>query len=175
MASHHPQLGVTPGLMIVFNGKSKLRTENNKTDYTLRKHLFILFFLFTCFSFCHAQTTTSETEQQLENLTDADQTETEDDSYLQQMQHYLKNPININSATVDELRDLKIISDLQIDNLIVYRRLFGNLISVYELQAVPSWDLNTIKRILPLITVANALLFKEEFSTRFRGGEHSFW
>ena len=148
--------------------------QNNKTDYTLKKYFYILVFLFACSSFCHAQTTTSETEQQLENLTDADQTETEDDSYLQQMQHYLKNPININSATADELRDLKIISDLQIDNLIAYRRLFGNLISVYELQAVPSWDLGTIKKILPLITVNNTVLLKDEFGKRFRDGEHSF-
>ena len=66
------------------------------------------------------ETTTSSVEQQLENLTDADQSETEDDSYLQQMQQFLKNPININTASSDELRELKIISDLQIDNLIAY-------------------------------------------------------
>ncbi len=120
------------------------------------------------------ETTTSSVEQQLENLTDADQLETEDDSYLQQMQQFIKNPININNATADELRELKIISDLQIDNLIAYRRLFGKLISIYELQAVPSWDLFTIKRILPLIIVTNSVLIKDEFSKRLKDGEYSF-
>jgi hypothetical protein len=116
----------------------------------------------------------STTEQQLENLTDADQSETEDDSYLQQMQQFLKNPININTATPDELRELKIISDLQIDNLISYRNLFGKFISIYELQAVPSWDLNTIRKIVLLITIANSVSFAEDIKTRFKGGDHSF-
>ncbi len=120
------------------------------------------------------ETTTSNVEQQLENLTDADQSETEDDSYLQQMQQFIKNPVNINNATADELRELKIISDLQIDNLITYRRLFGRLISIYELQAVPSWDLFTIKKILPLITVNNSVVIKDEFSKRLKDGEYSF-
>jgi len=34
-------------------------------------------------------------EQQLENLTDADQSETEDDSYLQQLEQFRKNPVNL--------------------------------------------------------------------------------
>ena len=116
----------------------------------------------------------STTEQQLENLTDADQSETEDDSYLQQMQQFIKNPINLNTANADDLRELKIISDLQIDNFIAYRNLFGRFISVYELQAVPSWDLNTIRKLLPLVTIANSVSFREDFKNRFTGGDHSF-
>jgi hypothetical protein len=139
--------------------------------------LYTGFLLFTIhhslFSTAQETPATSNIEQQLENLTDIDQSETEDDSYLQQMQHFLKNPLNINTATADELRELKIISDLQIDNLISYRNLFGKLISVYELQAVPSWDLTTIKKILPLITVSNAVPLSEEFRKRFTAGEHS--
>jgi hypothetical protein len=110
----------------------------------------------------------------LENLTDVDQSETEDDSYLQQLQQFLKNPVNINTATTDELKELKIISDLQIDNLVRYRRLFGPLISVYELQAVPSWDAATIRKLLPLITTSNVLTAAEDIRKRLRGGEHSF-
>lgn len=118
--------------------------------------------------------TTSNTEQQLENLTDIDQSETEDDSYLQQLQQFLKNPININTATEDELKELKIISDLQIDNLIRYRRLFGPLVSVFELQAVPSWDAATIRKVLPLVTAANVLSATEDFRKRLKSGEHIF-
>ena len=38
------------------------------------------------------------TEQQLENLTDADQAETEDDSYIMQLQYFKKHPLNLNEA-----------------------------------------------------------------------------
>jgi hypothetical protein len=47
------------------------------------------------------------TEQQLENLTDADQGETEDDTYLQELEQFRRNPINLNNADADELKQLK--------------------------------------------------------------------
>lgn len=113
------------------------------------------------------------TEQQLENQTDADQGETEDDSYLQELEQFRKNPINLNTADADELKQLRIVTDLQIASLIAYRNLFGRLINIYELQAVPSWDVNTIRKILPFITTATPILLVEEFKKRFSGGEHS--
>lgn len=121
----------------------------------------------------YAQEIPVNTEQQLENLTDADQAETEDDSYLQQLEYFRKNPLNLNTADVNELRDLRILTDLQIENLISYRRLFGKLISIYELQAVPAWDINTIKKLLPFITVTADVTLTEQLSSRFKDGEHS--
>ena len=53
------------------------------------------------------------TEQQLENQTDADQAETEDDSYLQELEQFRKNPINLNTADADELKQLRIVTDCQ--------------------------------------------------------------
>ncbi len=113
------------------------------------------------------------TEQQLENQTDADQGETEDDSYLLDLVQFRKNPINLNVADADELKQLRILSGLQIANLITYRNLFGNLLNIYELQAVPSWDVNTIRKLLPFITTATSVSLKEEAGKRFRDGEHS--
>ncbi|MEO7982552.1 MAG: helix-hairpin-helix domain-containing protein, partial [Bacteroidota bacterium] len=113
------------------------------------------------------------TEQQLENQTDADQGETEDDSYLQELEQFRRNPININSAEAEELKQLRIVTDLQIANLISYRNLFGKLISIYELQAVPSWDVNTIRKLLPFVTAATPLSLAEEAGHRFRDGDHS--
>ncbi|HET9744910.1 MAG TPA: helix-hairpin-helix domain-containing protein, partial [Chitinophagaceae bacterium] len=134
----------------------------------------IILFLFTihhppCMMYSQE---TPVTEQQLENLTDADQTETEDDSYLQQLEQFRKNPVNLNIADENDLRDLKILTDLQIANLISYRKLFGKFLSVYELQAIPSWDVYTIRRLLPYITVTESVNVKEILKTRFRGGEH---
>src|SRR6185436_15789563 len=116
---------------------------------------------------------TPATEQQLENLTDADQTETEDDSYLQQLEHFKKNPVNLNTADENDLHELKILTDLQIANFISYRKLFGKLISIYELQSVPSWDVYTIRKLLPFITLSEPVKIVDVFKTRFKGGEHS--
>ena len=114
------------------------------------------------------------TEQQLENLTDADQSETEDDSYLQQMEQFRKNPVNLNTADENELRELKVLSGLQIANLISYRKLLGKLVNIYELQAIPSWDVQTIRKILPFVTIAEQVRMVEVFRTRFRGGDNTF-
>jgi Helix-hairpin-helix motif len=113
------------------------------------------------------------TEQQLENLTDADQIETEDDNFLQELEQFRKTPVNINTAEADELKVLRFLTDLQIANLIAYRSLLGPLVSVYELQAVPGWDVSLLRKIIPFITVAAPLSLKEEAGKRFRGGEHS--
>jgi DNA uptake protein ComE-like DNA-binding protein len=115
------------------------------------------------YSFSYAQeTTVTTTEQQLENLTDNEQAETEDDSFLQQLEFYRKNPMNLNVADEYELKELKILSGLQISSLITYRKLFGNFISIYELQAIPAWDVSTIKKLLPFITVSRAVSVSED-------------
>jgi hypothetical protein len=141
------------------------------------KKFFIIFIVFSLgFSLLPfqgwGQDIPATTEQQLENQTDADQAETEDDSYLQDLEQFRKNPVNLNTADADELKRLRIITDLQIENLISYRNIFGKFISIYELQAVPAWDVSTIHRLLPFVTIAVPLSL-EEGERRFRDGEHS--
>lgn len=114
-----------------------------------------------------------EAEQQLENLTEANEAETEDDSWLQQMEQFRKRPLNLNAAQADELRELMILTDLQIQNFLAYRKLLGKLISVYELQAIPTWNLSIIKKLLPFITIANTDQVLESFMKRFKEGGHS--
>ncbi|MBI5856537.1 MAG: helix-hairpin-helix domain-containing protein [Sphingobacteriales bacterium] len=141
----------------------------------MRKTVSILFILFTIHysPFTFAQEIPVSTEQQLENQADADQGETEDDSYLQELEHFRKNPVNLNTADADELKQLRIITDLQIANLITYRNLFGRFLNIYELQAIPSWDVNMIRKLLPFITISASVSLSEELGKRFRDGEHS--
>lgn len=114
-----------------------------------------------------------EIEQQLENLTEANESETEDDTWLQQMEQFRKRPLNLNTAEPDELRDLKVLTDLQIATLLSYRKLLGRLISVYELQAIPAWDVTTIKKIIPFVVVNNNDQLLESVLKRFKDGDHS--
>ncbi len=136
----------------------------------------VLLFLFTLFYYpAFSQTTeTSSTEQQIENITEGNEdVETEDDSYLQQMQQLLKNPVNLNTATETELKELKILTQLQIQNFISYRNLMGGLISVYELQAVPGWGIDVIQKLRPFITVNTSSTLIENINNRLKTGEHS--
>ena len=100
------------------------------------RKLFLLSVFLTIHVMLFAQVTelpATGTEQQLENITENNaDAETEDDSYLQEMMQYQKNPINLNTADGSFLRDLKILSALQVENLLAYRRVLGKFVSIYE-------------------------------------------
>lgn len=76
---------------------------------------------------------------------------------FERLEDFKQDPINLNKATEGILRDLGLLTDAQILELLSYRQLAGDLITIYELQAIPSFDLTTIRRILPYVTVRGGL------------------
>jgi DNA uptake protein ComE-like DNA-binding protein len=87
----------------------------------------------------------------------ADKTENEDETMTmeQLMEHYThlaENPLNINTATAEELALLMIPSDFQIFSLTEYIKEFGALMSVHELLLVPGFDEEIVSRITPFVT-----------------------
>jgi hypothetical protein len=113
-------------------------------------------------------------QQQAEAFTESNGgTETEDDNHLQQWQHYLRHPLDLNMADEVQLQELAALNPLQINNLLAYRRLLGPLVSVYELQAVPGWDVPTILRIRPYVTIGRSVPLVSSLRQRFKGGNHS--
>jgi len=114
------------------------------------------------------------TEQQMEAVTEnSEDNETEDDSFLQSMQQFLKSPINLNTADATTLKELVVLKPMQIQNIISYRNLFGKFISIYELQAVPGLDLATIEKIRPFITVNMDADLIGSIGERLSGGSHN--
>lgn len=72
------------------------------------------------------------------------------ENYLQ----LLQQPLNLNTATAEQLRSLYILSESQVQEFISYRRENGKLLSLYELQTLPSFDLATIQKVAPFVTVS---------------------
>ena len=110
-------------------------------------------------------------EQQLEAVTENnDDNQTEDDSFLQEMQQFLKVPVNLNTADATLLKELVVLSPIQIQNIISYRNFFGKFIDIYELQAVPGWSIRTIQRLRPYITVSDKVRILNSISNRLYDG-----
>lgn len=65
----------------------------------------------------------------------------------------LANPINLNTATEEQLRSTFILNEKQLGSLMKYRSEQGRFLSVHELQAIPDFDLGTVRKLLPFITV----------------------
>lgn len=130
------------------------------------KPFVFVFFLLPVFP-SYAQEIPESTEQQLENLGEE---ELKDDSFLQQLAFYQKHPVNLNAATAEDLYPLRFLTELQVQTFLRYRASFGKLLSVYELQAIPGFDLLTIGRILPYVVVGEAQTVQEALSQRLHGG-----
>ena len=73
------------------------------------------------------------------------------------MENFKEHPINLNKATTDDLNDFPLLNAQQITNLLTHISKNGKLLSVYELQGIPGFDLELINRMLPYITVDNNL------------------
>src|SRR6478752_4729532 len=75
-----------------------------------------------------------------------------EDIYENLLQFY-QNPINLNRTNREELSSLFILSEVQITALFNHLNRTGGLLSIYELQAIEGFDLITINKLLPFVTV----------------------
>ena len=96
-------------------------------------------------------------EETIENfILDSEASENFDFNDLTDEFEYLqRRPLNLNRADYDAL-DFGLLSPTQIQDFLNYRRKNGDLISIYELQAIPTFSLETIRNLLPFVRVREA-------------------
>ncbi|MEE9372370.1 MAG: helix-hairpin-helix domain-containing protein [Saprospiraceae bacterium] len=68
--------------------------------------------------------------------------------YLEQV---YQNKLDINKVNAEDLNRLQLLTDIQANNFLIYRNAYGPFISIYELQAIPSFDHPTIQRVVPFL------------------------
>lgn len=140
------------------------------------KKMISLLLMFFMVLVCHAQEEewhTESQETQLEQQLMRDESIPEDDQQWQDAAHYLRVPLRLNAATAADLQSLQLLHPWQIRSLLLYRKTFGKLLSIYELQAVPGWSQETILKILPYISISPDEATDLPFFQRFKGGEGS--
>lgn len=106
----------------------------------------------------------SEMQILIENL--LQDTEEEDfsfDTQFEYLESYAKNPLDINSVTQAQLVEMGLLSELQIQGLLNYRRRYGQIYSFYELLNLPNWDRQTVVKMLPYLRLEAQKAF-EKFS-----------
>lgn len=65
----------------------------------------------------------------------------------------ISEPLDLNTASREALRFLNILTEQQISALLQHRAENGQILSIYELQIIPGFDLNTINTLLPYIII----------------------
>lgn len=73
-----------------------------------------------------------------------------------ELAYLAEHPFNLNAATQEQLKKLPFLSDEQIAALLAYRRRYGEMVTVYELQGIKEMNRETIELLLPFIYVQPA-------------------
>jgi hypothetical protein len=110
---------------------------------------------------------------QLEAQTEKKDDQPEDDSYEMDLETLIKNPMNLNRATEEDLMQLHLLTVIQIKNFISYRHLLGPLLSIHELQAVPGWEVEDIRQLLPFVRITRDESIYSALHNRWNGGDHA--
>lgn len=92
--------------------------------------------------------------QRVESLIEESDEEIDATELIEELELLRQDPLNLNTASAEDLRRIFFLNDIQINNLIEHRNRFGNLISMMELQAIDGFDLETIRQIQPFVTVS---------------------
>jgi len=95
---------------------------------------------------------TIEKEYEQEELQSRSQTAYDLADREELLEHLARNPISINFADHEQLSEIPWLNDLQIKNLLLYRRQNGYILSPYELQLIEGFDRETIESIIPYIS-----------------------
>lgn len=113
--------------------------------------------------------------QRLENETaGADDREPEDDVQIQLLEYHLRHRMNINQVSPEWMLQVLDLSKMQVMQFENYRKWLGPFLDLMELQAVPGWDAETVRRVLPFLKLGEDQFILPVFRERVRKGEHSF-
>jgi len=133
--------------------------------------LFLLTFNFSLLTYSQDTTKTDDSsiQQQLEIIGENTTDEEADYTNLLEVLIYSnQNPINLNKTNKEELEALGLLNDIQINHLLSHIEKHGKLITIYELQGINGFDLQTIQKILPYVKVT------DNFSTAHFGAKEMF-
>ena len=84
------------------------------------------------------------------------------------LQSFANNQLNLNKATVSDLEELFLLNQYQIQEFFIYKKKVGDLISIYELQAIPGFDLQTIQAITPFIKISGEGDYQKSIPSMFK-------
>ncbi|ATL45803.1 hypothetical protein COR50_00745 [Chitinophaga caeni] len=79
----------------------------------------------------------------------------EQEEDVQDRLYWLQRKLALNRCSEGDLAALEILDPLQLEQFFLYKEQLGDLTSIYELQAIPHFDLFTIQRLLPYVKVGD--------------------
>jgi len=144
----------------------------------MKKYIFLfIFILSTSVIFAQIDAKGKEViENVIEEIASGTDAELDYSVLFDDLYFYLTNPLNVNTATKEELEKLYILNDFQMNSLLTYIQENGQLLSIYELQLVYGFAIEDIQKVRPFVTVkkeSDANKFNLKKSLKF--GSHEIF
>lgn len=141
----------------------------------MNRALITIFFLGTLT--LHAQNKESNLNRAADELisNDNDEDDADLEARYENLTLLLSNPLDLNKVSADDLRQFFFLSENQIQQFLKYRNEQGELLSIYELQAIPDFDQNAINVLAPLVkVVAQEDMINSSLARRIFGKGNSY-
>ena len=105
-------------------------------------------------SYCQDVNTVDKwTEYVNELIEDSEENPESIEKLYDELSYLSENPMNLNKATLEQLKQIPFLSEIQIMNILDYRKRQGEIFSIYELKNIRFLDMETIELILPFIFI----------------------
>lgn len=87
------------------------------------------------------------------SVNNAEEEEVNWENIIEELSERIQQPVNLNSATKEQLEQFPFLTGIQIENLLAYVYINGQMQTIYELQLVEEMDRETIHYLLPFVCV----------------------
>ena len=136
----------------------------------MRFNLWILLTLVTFFSV--AQTENEIVNEFIERYIENTSDEVDIQQFASDLLSYIYHPIDLNKADAQELFAAAFLDGFQSLEIIEHRKKFGNFISIYELQVLPSFSITDIQEILPFVSIKSSPIHLKDAKKIWQNGSH---
>ena len=127
----------------------------------MKRLLIVILFMSSCAALQAQEQTDVDKQSSIDQIIElvSENLETEDldfTTFLEDLNYYYSHPLNLNRASREDLQQLLMLNAFQIESLLDHIRVTGKLKSIYELQGIQGFDLQTIDAIEPFIKVGES-------------------
>lgn len=105
-------------------------------------------------------------KEYIEELAEESANENQLETLYAELSYLSEHPMDLNQVTAEELSRLPFLTDRQIEQLIAYRKKYGEMVSIYELKGVNGLDYQTIQLLLPFVYVGEKTVNKRPFTVK---------
>ncbi len=129
----------------------------------IKLYIFLIVFLFFNIHFSTAQTYPRPEIDVMQWAEEIFAVQDEDLNYediYESLLQFYQNPLDLNKAKYEDLVQLFVLNESQMQAFLVHRNKFGEFLTIYELQTIPTFTIDVIKKLLPFVIIEETSIKK---------------